>query len=94
MQHRYQNGRFQKMHDEPRRFSPTQTRIKWARGLSNDDICDYLQGKLLESRADRNTTVPLLNELVHEIKHRLSVSNYDSRKYRDEYEDEPDGEED
>ena len=81
------------MHDEVKRFSPTQTRIKWARGLSNDDICDFLQGKLLESRADRNTTVPLLNELVHEIKHRLSVSNYDFRRSQD-YDDDPDGEED
>ncbi len=82
------------MHDETRRSSPTQTRIKWARGLSNDDICDFLQGKLLEARAERTSQVPLLNELVHEIKHRLSVTNYDHRKARRIYDDGPDGEED
>lgn len=47
--------------------------------MSNDDICDFLQGKLLESRAERGVSVPLLNELVHEIKHRLSVTDYDYR---------------
>lgn len=73
--------------DRDRRPSPSQVRIKWARGLSNDDICDYLQGKLLESRADRATTVPLLNELVHEIKHRLTVTDYDFGKARQIYDD-------
>lgn len=73
--------------------SPTQTRIRWARGLSNDDMCDFLQGKLLESRADRQSSVALLNELVHEIKHRLSVTDYDHRRRR-EFDDRPDGEED
>lgn len=68
--------------DRDRRPSPSQTRIKWARGLSNDEVCDFLQGKLLESRADRTTTVPLLVELVHEIKHRLSVTDYDYRRVR------------
>ena len=78
------------MHEDrerDRRPSPSQVRIKWARGLSNDDICDYLQGKLLESRADRATSVPLLNELVHEIKHRLSVTDYDHRKARRDSDD-------
>ena len=82
------------MHDETRKTSPTQTRIKWARGLSNDDICDFLQGKLLESRAERESRVPLLNELVHEIKHRLSVTDYDHRKVRRDYDDRSGGEED
>ncbi len=81
------------MHDDRRTTTPTQTRIKWARGMSNDDICDFLQGKLLESRADRGVYVPLLNELVHEIKHRLSVVSYDMRRSRD-YDDGSDGEED
>ena len=87
------------MHDERSRVgpdrnrtSPTQTRIKWARGLSNDDVCDFLQGKLLEARADRMSSVPLLNELVHEIKHRLAVTDYDHRRRRD-YDDRSDGEE-
>ena len=76
------------------RPSPNQTRIIWARGLSNDKICDYLQGKLLESRADRSTQTLLLNELVHEIKHRLSVTDYDYRRASRGYDDGSDGEED
>lgn len=74
------------MHEDRDRTrpSPTQTRITWARGMSNDDICDFLQGKLLESRADRGSTVPLLNELVHEIKHRLAVTDYDHRRRYDD----------
>lgn len=47
------------------------TRIVWARGLSDQEIVGLLQMKLLESRARRGTRVGLLNELVHEIKHRL-----------------------
>jgi hypothetical protein len=82
------------MHDERTRPSPTQTRIKWARGMSNDDICDFLQGKLLESRAERGSSVALLNELVHEIKHRLSVTEYDFRRARRSYDDGSGGEED
>jgi len=81
------------MHEDRSRTSPTQTRIKWARGLSNDDVCDFLQGKLLESRADRQSSVSLLNELVHEIKHRLSVTDYDFRGQRD-YDGGPGDEED
>lgn len=46
-------------------------RITWARGLSDQEIVGLLQMKLLESRARRGTRVGLLNELVHEIKHRL-----------------------
>ncbi len=74
------------MHEDRDRTRPsaTQTRITWARGMSNDDICDFLQGKLLESRADRGSTVPLLNELVHEIKHRLAVTDYDHRRRYDD----------
>jgi len=60
--------------------------------MSNDEICEFLQGKLLEARADRGCFVPLLNELVHEVKHRLSVSDYDFRRHR-EYDDGSDGEE-
>ena len=47
-------------------------RITWARGLSNQEIADLLQMKLLESRAIRGTECNLLNELVHEIKFRLT----------------------
>ena len=47
------------------------TRIVWARGLSDADIAGLLQMKLLESRVRRGTRVALLNELVHEIKYRL-----------------------
>lgn len=47
------------------------TRIVWARALSDQEIVGLLQMKLLESRARRGTRVGLLNELVHEIKHRL-----------------------
>lgn len=46
-------------------------RITWARSLSDRDIVSLLQMKLLEARADRGTHVPLLSELVHEIKHRI-----------------------
>jgi hypothetical protein len=55
------------------------TRIVWARGLTNDDICGLLQMKLLESRARHVTRVGLLNELVHEIKHRLGPGYRGSR---------------
>lgn len=48
------------------------TRIVWARGLTDQDIADLLQMKLLESRAERGSQVSLLNELVHEIKFRLA----------------------
>jgi hypothetical protein len=51
---------------------PNNTRIVWARSLSNGAITELLQMKLLESRAGRGTHVELLNELVHEIKYRLS----------------------
>ena len=47
------------------------TRIGGARGLSDQEIVGLLQMKLLESRARRGTRTGLLNELVHEIKHRL-----------------------
>jgi len=47
------------------------TRIAWARGLTDEEIVGLLQMKLLESRARRATRVGLLNELVHEIKFRL-----------------------
>jgi hypothetical protein len=46
-------------------------RILWARSLSDRDIAGLLQMKLLEARVTRGTHVELLNELVHEIKHRL-----------------------
>jgi hypothetical protein len=82
------------MYDETKRTSPTQTRIKWARGLSNDEMCDFLQGKLLEARAERSSQVSLLTELVHEIKHRLSVTDYDFRRGSHRYDDESDAEED
>jgi len=51
---------------------PGNVRITWARGLSNQEISDLLQMKLLETRAERGTQVSLLNELVHEIKFRLA----------------------
>lgn len=58
-------------------------RIQWARGMTNDEIADFLQGKLMEARASRDSCVPLLQELVHEIKHRLSVTNYTPRDHDD-----------
>ena len=67
--------------------TPTQVRINWARGMHNDDICDFLQGKLLEARADRGTHVGLLNELVHEIKHRLRVTKYNTNGGDEYYEE-------
>lgn len=51
---------------------PNNTRIVWARSLSNRDIAGLLQMKLLETRARRESHVDLLQELVHEIKFRLS----------------------
>ena len=57
---------------EPReKPNPSNVRITWARGLSNQEVSDLLQMKLLESRAERSAHVSLLNELVHEIKYRL-----------------------
>jgi hypothetical protein len=50
---------------------PIAKRIAWARSLSNTEVVYILQMKLLESRAAGRTEVVLLNELVHEIKHRL-----------------------
>lgn len=66
--------------DRPRSGEPkpSNRRIVWARGLSDKEIGDLLQMKLLESRAARRTEVPLLNELVHEIKHRISGSKRDA----------------
>lgn len=74
------------MGDVPDKRDPRSKRIEWARGLTNDEMADFLQGKLLEARADRSSTVPLLTELVHEIKHRLSVTSYTPKKrnYDDE----------
>lgn len=46
-------------------------RIVWARSLADRDIATLLQMKLLESRVARGTHVELLNELVHEVRHRL-----------------------
>jgi hypothetical protein len=54
-------------------------RIQWARGMTNDEIADLLQAKLMEARADKASVAPILLELVHEIKHRLSVTNYTPR---------------
>lgn len=58
--------------DTREKTKPSNVRITWARGLSNQDISDLLQMKLLESRAERGCRVALLNELVHEIKFRLA----------------------
>ena len=58
--------------DPREKANPSNVRISWARGLSNQDISDLLQMKLLESRADRGSQVFLLNELVHEIKFRIA----------------------
>lgn len=58
--------------DPREKKKPANVRIIWARSLSNEDISDLLQMKLLESRAERGTQVSLLNELVHEIKFRLN----------------------
>ena len=63
-----------------KRNDKNNTRIVWARGLSNDEIAGLLQMKLLESRVRRGTRVTLLNELVHEIKFRLGG---DKRKKQD-----------
>lgn len=54
-------------------------RIQWARGMTNDEIADVLQAKLMEARAEKASTAPILLELIHEIKHRLSVTNYTPR---------------
>ena len=56
----------------------TNVRIAWARSLSNEEIGELLQMKLLESRATRRTKVSLLNELVHEIKFRLTPKKRDA----------------
>ncbi len=63
---------------------PRAVRIKWARTMTNEQICEFLQGKLLEARATRETTAPVLLELVHEIKHRLTVTHYEVRPERDD----------
>ena len=55
-------------------------RIAWARGLSDQDIADLIQMKLLEARADRVSQVSLLNELAHEIKFRLAPKGGHQRK--------------
>jgi hypothetical protein len=60
------------MDDSEKTVKPTNVRITWARNLKDMDIVDLLQMKLLESRAVRGTQVSLLNELVHEIKFRLT----------------------
>ena len=60
-------------HRTPEKQKPKEnTRVTWARSLTNGDIASLLQMKLLESRVMRKTKVVLLNELVHEIKYRLS----------------------
>jgi hypothetical protein len=56
---------------DPKKDKKGNVRITWARSLSDRDIANLLQMKLLESRATRETHVSLLNELVHEVKHRL-----------------------
>jgi len=50
------------------------TRIAWARSLSNTEVCSILQNKLLEVRSTspRKHEVSMIEELVHEIKHRIS----------------------
>jgi len=57
-----------------REKSQQKTRIAWARSLTNNEICSVLQNKLLESRASypRKYEIYLIEELAHEIKHRLS----------------------
>jgi len=60
------------MDESEKTVKPTNVRITWARNLKDMDIVDLLQMKLLESRAVRGTQVSLLNELVHEIKFRLT----------------------
>lgn len=56
---------------------PASSRIEWARSLTNEEICAILQSRLLESRAAKDSKALILNELVHEIKYRLSVSDYE-----------------
>lgn len=52
----------------------TSTRIEWARSLSNDQMDAVLQDALLKTRSTipRVHDVILLEEVVHEIKSRLS----------------------
>lgn len=69
-------------YDRRPRLSAHDRRIQWAQGMTNKEICDHLQGKLLEARAIQQTTTSLLTELVHEMKYRISVSDYKPRKYR------------
>ena len=72
------------MDSRDREKDPRSVRIKWARTMTNEQICEFLQGKLLEARASRETTVQVLSELVHEIKHRLTVTSYEVRPERDD----------
>ena len=58
-------------------------RIDWARGLSNEGICIILQSELHEARSAKRSSTKILNELVHEIRHRLSVSDYEPDQNRD-----------
>jgi len=53
---------------------PTKRRIDWARSLTNEEICVIIQSALHESRSAKESRVSLLNELAHEIRHRLSKS--------------------
>lgn len=65
------------------RPDPRSKRIAWARGMENDEIAKILQGELMKARAENSTNVPLLMELVHEIKHRLTSMDYDPRSRDD-----------
>lgn len=59
-------------------------RIRWAQGLSNLQICDILQEKLMTSRAQNGMEVSLLNELAHEIKFRLTNTKWTPKGYRND----------
>jgi hypothetical protein len=48
-----------------------ETRIEWARGLSNDTIAEILNAALMTARAERGASITVVNELAHEIKFRL-----------------------
>jgi hypothetical protein len=74
-------------YDDRRRTAPDprSKRIAWARGMENEEIATVLQNELMKARAENSTSVSLLMELVHEIKHRLKATDYDtSRRSRDD----------
>ncbi len=69
---------------------PLNKAIRWARGLSDEDIVMVLSAELMKASATypKDTTVPLQYELVHEIKFRFEnferVPKSDERYHDDD----------